>query len=87
MCTTISARLPVTGSGKSADGWFTVDHAYVGYDHPVQAPVEHAILLDFVNESSGPGARVAVELTLESARHLVQRLTETLAQAAAYERR
>jgi Family of unknown function (DUF6295) len=85
MCTTISAKLAMTGSGKGADGWFALDHAYVGYDHPTHAPVEHAVLLDFVNEATGPGARVAVELSLESARTLVRQLTETLAEADAYE--
>lgn len=85
MCTTISTKLAVSGSGKGAAGWFALDHAYVGYDHPTQAPVEHAVLLDFVNEASGPAARVAVELTMESARDLVRQLTETLAEAEAYE--
>lgn len=85
MCTTISAKLAIAGAGKGADGWFAVDHAYVGYDHPTQAPAEHAVLLDFVNEARGPAARVALELTIESARDLVRQLTETLAEADAYE--
>ena len=33
--------------------------------------IEHALNIDFVNESQGLGARVAVELTRESARQLV----------------
>jgi hypothetical protein len=85
VCTTISEKLPIAGSGKGAAGWFSIDHAYLGYDHPTSAQVEHAILLDFVNESTGPAARVAVELTLDSARKLVGRLTETIREAEAYD--
>lgn len=85
MCTTISDRIPVTGRGKGAHGWFTLDHAYLGYDHPTSAPAEHAVLLDFVNESAGPGARVAVELTLDSARELAMRLADTIERADAHE--
>jgi hypothetical protein len=36
------------------------------------------VLIDFVNEAMGPGARVAVELTAESARGLVQAILATL---------
>ena len=85
MCTTISLKQPITGSGKSTQGWFSIDHAYLGYDHPSHAQVEHAVLLDFVSEAAGPHARVAVELPLEAARALAAQLMETIAQAEAYE--
>jgi Family of unknown function (DUF6295) len=85
VCTTISQKAPVSGSGKGANGWFALDRVYVGYDHPFHAPLEHALSLDFVNESAGPGARVAIELTRESARELAARILATLDQADAYE--
>jgi hypothetical protein len=85
MCTTISTRSTISGSGKGAAGWFPLDHVYVGYDHPYAAPLEHALNLDFVNESAGPSARVAVELTRESARTLAKRILATLDEADAYE--
>lgn len=85
MCTTISAKASVSGSGKGPQGWFAVDRVYVGYDHPHHAPLEHAVSLDFVNETAGPGARVAVELTRDSARELAARLLATVEQADAYE--
>ena len=85
MCTTIAGKTPVSGSGKGPQGWFALDHAYVGYDHPYHAPYEHALSLDFVNEAAGPSARVAVELSRESARDLADRILEALAQADAYE--
>jgi Family of unknown function (DUF6295) len=81
MCTTIAKQVVIDGSGKGADGWFPVRQANVSYDHPYDARLEHAVNIDFVNEAQGPGARVAVELTLESARQLLQTLNEVLAQA------
>lgn len=87
MCTTISIKQAISGSGKGSQGWFHLDHAYLGYDHPSHVQEEHAVLLDFVNEAAGPHARVAVELPLESARALATRLLETIAEAEAYERR
>jgi len=50
---------------------------------PFNAPLEHALNIDFVNEAEGPGARVAVELTLESARNLVETIHAVLARAQA----
>lgn len=85
MCTTIAGKTKVAGSGKGAHGWFHLDHAYVGYDHPFHADYEHAVSLDFVNEAAGPSARVAVELSRESARALAERIMATLDEADAYE--
>jgi Family of unknown function (DUF6295) len=86
VCTTIGGKLAVTGSGKGTGGWFPVDHVYVGYDHPFHADVEHALKIDFVNEASGPDARVAVELTREAGRELAHRILAVLDEADAYER-
>lgn len=81
MCTMIVKQTQVEGSGKGADGWFTVQQANVSYDHPFHAPYEHALNIDFVDESQGPGARVAVELSVESARRLMEAIENVLAQA------
>jgi len=83
MCTMIANQAKIEGSGKGASGWFTVRQVNVSYDHPYQMPLEHALSIDFVDERQGPGARVAVELSLESARQLVRTIQEVLAQAAA----
>jgi len=85
MCTMIADRVAVSGSAKGPQGWFEVNRAYVGYDHPVHAPLEHALSLDFVNDEASPGMRVAVELTRESARALAEHLLRTLDAADAYE--
>jgi len=70
MCTSIVEIVGADGAGKSSDGWFELTHSVVSYDHPHHALLEEAITIDFVNEALGPGARVAVELTLESAKEL-----------------
>lgn len=83
MCTMIAKQTEIEGTGKGAEGWFTVRQANVSYDHPFQAPLEYALNIDFVNESLGPGARVAVELTEKSARTLVNTILAVLDQAEA----
>lgn len=79
MCTWITQRSEVTGSGKGAGGWFPLSHATVYFDHPFHAPLDHALNIDFVNEAAGPGARVAVELSADSARALIRDIEAALA--------
>jgi hypothetical protein len=81
MCTMIAQKVTIDGSGKGREGWFTVNQANVSYDHPFNAPLEHALNIDFVNETLGPGARVAVELSAEAARALVNTIEAVLAEA------
>lgn len=81
MCTMIAEKVTIEGSGKGRDGWFTLNQANVSYDHPFDAPLEHALNIDFVNETQGPGARVAVELSAAAARALVDTILGVLAQA------
>ena len=57
------------------------DASVVSYDHPHHALLEEAITIDFVNRALGPGARVAVELTLEAAKNLSAALTRAIAAA------
>lgn len=83
MCTMISNHTKINGSGKGAAGWFHLDRVNVSYDHPYDFPEEHALNLDFINESQGPGARLAVELSAESARALVETIQAVLAEAEA----
>jgi len=83
MCTMISQQVRIDGSGKGTSGWFAVRAANVSYDHPFNLAQEHALNLDFVNESLGPGARVAVELSAESARALVETIQAVLVRAEA----
>jgi hypothetical protein len=79
----IVEQVKIEGSGKGINGWFPLQQANVSYDHPFDAPMEHALNIDFVNETQGPGARVAVELSAEAARALVQTIQAVLARAEA----
>lgn len=83
MCTMIVEKINVEGSGKGRDGWFKLEEASVSYDHPFNAPYEHALNIDFVNESMGPSARVAVELSEQAARDLVRTILKILDRAEA----
>lgn len=83
MCTYITETIKVAGSGKGASGWFRLTDATVYFDHPVHAMAEHTLNIDFANPSRGAGARVAVELTAQSARALIAAIEATLASAPA----
>lgn len=83
MCTMIVQQVSMEGSGKGTAGWFPVQQANVSYDHPFNAPLDHALNIDFVNEAQGLGARVAVELSVDSAKKLVETIMAVLAEAEA----
>ncbi len=83
MCTMIVEKVKVDGSGKGGNGWFELEQASVSFDHPFDAPLEHALNIDFVNESQGPSARVAVELSEQAARDLVKTILAVLDEAQA----
>ena len=85
MCTNIVLRSPLEGSGKAPFGWFPLSEVSVSYDHPFNLAQEHAVNLDFTNEASGAAARVAVELTIDSARALVSTLLAAIDRAEEYE--
>jgi hypothetical protein len=78
MCTYQTEKVTVAGSGKGANGWFSLTDATVYFDHPVHAPLLHSLNIDFVNPAVGPSARVAVELTADSARALATAILTAL---------
>jgi hypothetical protein len=77
----IVEKVKIEGSGKGTSGWFKLDGANISYDHPFNAPYDHALNIDFVNESQGPSARVAVELSEQAARELVKTILAVLDKA------
>jgi len=82
MCTYATVSEQVQGSGKGPGGpWFHVTDATVYYDHPAHAMAEHTLNIDLADPSRGPGARLAVELTRDSATRLVRAIEEALASA------
>jgi hypothetical protein len=78
MCTYLTEKIEVAGSGKGLVNWFSLTDATVYLDHPQHAPAEHTLNIDFLNPAQGPSARVAVELTAESARALVRAIEAAL---------
>ena len=74
MCTNISYVTGIRGSGKGGGAWFPVSQANVGFDHPVSAPFDHALLIDFVNPAMGVEARIAVEMNIASGKALLAQL-------------
>jgi uncharacterized protein DUF6295 len=79
VCTYLTEKVDVEGSGKGATGWFGVTEASVYFDHPQHARAEHTLNIDFLNPGEGPTARVAVELTAASARALAAAIERALA--------
>jgi hypothetical protein len=83
MCTYVTETLAVTGSAKGAAGWLRVTDAAVYFDHPVHAMADHTLNIDLRRPADGPAARVAVELTAESARALAESILRVLDEAVA----
>ena len=83
MCTYLTERIAIEGSGKGATGWFTADRATVYIDHAVHAPYTHTVNIDVVNPELGPSARVALELTEESALALAAAIHRAIGHAPA----
>ncbi|HEY3872452.1 MAG TPA: DUF6295 family protein [Actinocrinis sp.] len=83
MCTYITEKISATGSGKGADGWFGLSETTVYFDHPVHTHADHTLNIDFRDPSRGPSARVAVELTADTARALAEAILRTLDSAPA----
>lgn len=79
MCTYETISTVVDGSAKGPNGaWFHVTQATVYFDHPVHAMADHTLNVDVAAPARGPGARVALELTADSARDLVAAISAAL---------
>ena len=84
MCTYVTLQERIDGSAKGPDGpWFHVTDAAVYVDHPVHATADHTLNIDLTDPSRGPGARVAVELTRDSALRLCDAIDAALSSSAA----
>lgn len=79
MCSWIVEKSKMAGMAKGPEGWFDVQQANVYYDHPFSAPMDHALIIDFVNNPDQAGNRVSVELSKESAERLIESIQAALA--------
>ncbi len=76
MCTYLTLSAEIAGSALRDDDWFPTQRAVVYFDHPQDAPLEHALCLDV--HGRGPAERVAVELDAASARRLAETILAVL---------
>jgi len=81
MCTSIIEIAAAEGMAKRGEAWFPLSQVVVAYDHARHAPLGDVITLDFVNTGLEPGARAAVEITLESAKAMRAALDRAIAAA------
>jgi hypothetical protein len=81
MCTYLTEKIKIDGSGKGGRGWFGLSEASVYVDDPVHAQYGHTVNIDFLNPAEGASARVAVELTEEAALALADAIHRALAAA------
>ena len=81
MCTSIVEVVGAEGMAKRGEEWFPLSHVAVAYDHARHAIAGDVITLDFVNTALPPGARAAVEITLDSAKALNAALAKAIAEA------
>jgi hypothetical protein len=74
VCTYVTTTAQVAGSGYAGDDWFSVNRAVVYFDHPQDAPLDHALCVDVW----GTTERIAFELDADSARRLAESILATL---------
>src|ERR1700741_1537905 len=83
MCSYIVEKAALVGSAKGRKGWMRIDTANVYFDHPYPSTLDQVLAIDFTNESEGGRDRVAIELSADSARALVDRILAALASGEA----
>ncbi len=78
MCSYITEKVALFGSAKGGENWRRIDTAHVYFDHPYDAPLDHALGVDLLNEASGARERIAIELSAQSARALAHAILAAL---------
>jgi len=77
VCTYLTMTAAIGGSALDRVGAFGLSDAVVCFDHPQEAPLEHALCIDF-RSGTDPARRMAVELDADSARRLAESILATL---------
>ncbi len=78
MCTYQTNLIDVQASAKGPKGWIKATQASIYFDHPVHAPSTHSLNIDFLDLTSGPQGRVALELSADSARKIATTILDLL---------
>lgn len=78
MCTMISEKADVKGSGKKTNNWIPLDSCDIYYDHSTYVDCEHSITLSFKNEMNPIDSRITVEITPESAKDIINKINAAL---------
>jgi hypothetical protein len=78
MCTMLIEKTNVQGSGKGSKGWFKFSQANVSFDHPTHLHMDYSINIDFIQEVEENNKRIAIELTPESAKKLIETISKSL---------
>jgi hypothetical protein len=60
MCTYVTENVPVSGSAKGPEGWFSLSRATVYFDHPFHAPLEHSLNIDFADPTDPAAAAASI---------------------------
>jgi Family of unknown function (DUF6295) len=79
MCTYDTSTISVTASGKTTQGWRSLNAATVYFDHPIHLPAGHALMIDVRRHDGDAAERIALELDAASARQLAETILTTLA--------
>ena len=79
MCTMISEKAKITGSGKYENRWIPINSCDVYFDHPDHVDCEHAIMLSFSNQNDPINSRISLEITPDSAKDLIDKINSALA--------
>jgi hypothetical protein len=71
VCSYVVEKTALSGSAKAAGTWTPITNAVVAVDHPYHATLDHALIVDFVSAGRPVSERVALELSVDSARDLI----------------
>ena len=71
MCSYVVEKTAVTGSAKAAGTWSPIRYRRRVGRPPLPCDLDHALMLDFINAGRPVSERVALELSVPSARELI----------------
>jgi RES domain-containing protein len=81
VCTYATQRIEVRGSGKAGSRWEPLMRASVYLDHPYATALEHTLNVDLFTDGEARSRHIALELSPESARELIDAVSRALAEA------